>query len=162
MERLGPYRLEQTINVGSIGEVFLAYRDGDPPGHAVVVKRLHRELARRPEHVALFVQEGVMARRLEHRNLVRALCAGEVAREAEGAPPDHYIAMDLVRGPNLAQLAERGPVPAAAALRIAVDLCAGLAYMHDSGIVHCDVSPTNVLIGPDRALLTDFGVTCPV
>ncbi len=155
MEPFGPYRLERTINVGSIGQVFLARRDGDKNGAPpIVVKRLHRELARRPAHVQLFLEEGRMARRFRHPNLVHAFDAGTVGR-------DHYIAMDLVRGPNLAQLIERGPAPPRAALRIAADLCSGLSHMHGSGVVHCDVSPTNVLVGPDRVQLTDFGVTNP-
>jgi serine/threonine-protein kinase len=69
--------------------------------------------------------------------------------------------MEWVRGPNLAQRIERGPTPPRAALRIASDLCSGLAHMHDMGVVHCDVSPTNILVGPDRVQLTDFGVTNP-
>ena len=158
LERFGPYRLERTINVGSIGEVFFAWRDAEPD-QPVVVKRLHRELARQPEHVALFREEGATARRFAHPNLVKAFDAGEVARDS--GEIDHYIAMDLVRGPNLAQLAERGAVPPRAVRRIALDLCAGLAHLHDAGVVHCDVSPTNILIGPDRTQLTDFGVASP-
>ncbi|HTE49376.1 MAG TPA: serine/threonine-protein kinase [Kofleriaceae bacterium] len=175
-EPFGPYWLEQTINVGSIGEVFLARRtDGEPEqrrwrrarrasraiarvprdGGPVVVKRLHRELARRPAHVQLFLEEGRMARRFTHDNLVHAFDAGTVDH-------DHYIAMDLVRGPNLAQLIQRGPIAPRAALRIAADLLRGLAHMHERGVVHCDVSPTNVLVGRERVELADFGVTNPV
>jgi eukaryotic-like serine/threonine-protein kinase len=161
VERFGSYGLEQTINVGSVGEVFLARwldRAADGDGQ-FVVKRLHRELARRPAHVELFADEGKVAQRFAHPNLVHAFDAGSIER-ARGER-DHYIAMDLVRGPNLGQLAARGPVPARAVLRIARDLCAALGHMHAAGVVHCDVSPTNILIGPERTLLTDFGVTNP-
>jgi eukaryotic-like serine/threonine-protein kinase len=174
MEPFGPYRLERTINVGSIGQVFLARRDGEKNGAPpIVVKRLHRELARRPAHVQLFLEEGRMARRFRHPNLVHAFDAGTVERPARSerspedsavgtsAGVDHYIAMEWVRGPNLAQRIERGPAPPRAALRIAGDLCSGLSHLHTSGVVHCDVSPTNVLVGPDRVQLTDFGVTNP-
>jgi serine/threonine protein kinase len=167
-EPFGPYRLERTINVGSIGRVFLARRSAgeraaDADGEPIVIKRLHRELAHRPAHVQLFEEEGRMARRFRHPNLVRAFDAGEVERPAQSAEaPDHYIAMELVRGPNLAQLLERGPLSPRVALRIAADLCSGLQHMHAGGVVHCDVSPTNILIGPDRVQLTDFGVTNPV
>jgi serine/threonine-protein kinase len=165
VERFGSYWLERKINVGSIGEVFLARREGEPPDRPVVVKRLHRELARRADHVELFLEEGRTAQRFGHSNLVRAFDAGQVEREHLAGEPeqvvDQYIAMELVRGPNLAQLAARAPVSPAAAVRLALDLSAGLAHMHGEGIVHCDVAPSNVLIGPDRALLTDFGVTNP-
>jgi eukaryotic-like serine/threonine-protein kinase len=158
-EPFGPYRLERTINVGSIGEVFLARANESEP---IVVKRLHRELARRPAHVQLFLEEGRMARRFRHHNLVHAFDAGTVERDSGTVERDHYIAMDLVSGPNLAQLMERGPIAPRGALRIAADLLRGLDHLHESGIVHCDVSPTNVLIGPQRVQLTDFGVTNPV
>jgi len=160
VERFGPYALEQTINVGSVGEVFLArWTDPNKDDGPIVIKRLHRELARRPAHVDLFVEEGHTAQRFAHPNLVHAFDAGAIER---GGDRDHYIAMDLVRGPNLAQLSSRGPMPAAAVVRIARDLCAGLGHMHAAGVVHCDVSPTNILIGPERTHLTDFGVTNPI
>ncbi|HEU5059152.1 MAG TPA: serine/threonine-protein kinase [Kofleriaceae bacterium] len=160
VERFGSYGLEQTINVGSVGEVFLArWLDREGGDGQFVIKRLHRELARRPAHVELFVEEGKMAQRFAHPNLVRAFDAGSVERGR--GERDHYIAMDLVRGPNLAQLSARGPVPARAIRRIARDLCAALAHVHAAGVVHCDVSPTNILIGPERTQLTDFGVANP-
>ena len=161
VERFGSYALEQTINVGSVGEVFLAGWLDPEKGRDTrfVVKRLHRELARRPTHVELFVEEGTMAQRFAHPNLVHAFDAGSIERG--GGERDHYIAMDLVRGPNLAQLAARGPLPVRAVRRIASDLCAALDNMHAAGVVHCDVSPTNILIGPERTQLTDFGVTNP-
>jgi serine/threonine protein kinase len=161
VERFGSYALEQTINVGSVGEVFLASRPDparDDDGQ-LVIKRLHRELARRPAHVELFIEEGQMAQRFVHPNLVHAFDAGSVLRD--GGERDYFIAMDLVRGPNLAQLAARGPVPPRVVRRIASDLCMALGHMHTSGVVHCDVSPTNILIGPERTQLTDFGVTNP-
>ncbi len=165
VERFGSYALEQTINVGSVGEVFLSrWLDRDKGGDAqFVVKRLHRELARRPAHVELFVEEGKMAQRFAHPNLVHAFDAGSIERSrGERGERDHYIAMDLVRGPNLGQLAARGPVPARAVRRVARDLCAALGHMHAAGVVHCDVSPTNILIGPERTQLTDFGVANPI
>jgi serine/threonine protein kinase len=157
VERFGSYLLARPINVGSVGEVFLARR-AEPAEGELVIKRLHRELARRPAHVELFIEEGRTAQRFAHPNLVHAFDAGSVER---GGERDFYIAMDLVRGPNLAQLAGRGPVPQRAAHRVALDLCAALGHMHEAGVVHCDVSPTNILIGPERTQLTDFGVTNP-
>jgi serine/threonine-protein kinase len=161
VEQFGRYALEQTINVGSVGEVFLArWHDPQKDDGPLVVKRLHRELARRPAHVELFIEEGHMAQRFAHPNLVHAFDAGSLERD--GGERDYFIAMDLVRGPNLAQLSARGPVPARAVWRIATDLCAALGHMHASGVVHCDVSPTNILIGPERTQLTDFGVANPI
>src|SRR5687768_2796572 len=131
-DELGPYRLHRTINVGSIGEVFLAERTGDTvagqPREAVVVKRLHRELARLPEHVELFREEGRLAQHFSHPNLVKAFDAGATER-------DHYIAMELVRGPNLLQLRARERPSVAQVLAIVIDVATGLDHVHRDGLV---------------------------
>jgi serine/threonine protein kinase len=145
----GGYRLIRSIAVGGVGEVFHAENEMGP----CALKRLHRALARDDVARALFEEEGRLARRFEHPHLVRGLDAGGVGDD------ELYIALELVRGPNLAQaVATRRPT-LERAIRVAVDLCAGLARVHTEGWVHCDVSPTNILINPDgRAQLTDFGV----
>jgi eukaryotic-like serine/threonine-protein kinase len=155
MEEFGDYRLHRTINVGSIGEVFLAERLEDTavgrPREPIVIKRLHRELARLPEHVELFREEGRLAQHFSHPNLVKAFDAGDVGR-------DHYIAMELVRGPNLLQLRGLERPTVARVVDIVIDIATGLDQVHQAGRLHCDVSPSNILAGPERALLTDFGV----
>jgi eukaryotic-like serine/threonine-protein kinase len=154
-EEFGSYRLHRTIAAGSFSEVFLAERADDTaagrPRVPLVIKRLHRELARMPEHVELFREEGRLAQRFDHPNLVHAFDAGQVGG-------DHYIAMELVRGPNLLQLRDLEWPTLPRVLAIVADVAAALDHVHQAGLVHCDVSPTNLLIGPERAQLTDFGV----
>jgi serine/threonine-protein kinase len=147
--RLGPYSLSSLIGQGGVASVFRA----EGPEGEIAIKRLHPQMARQPDQVALFVAEGELAQRFRHENLVHAMEAGE-------AEEGRYIAMELVRGPNLAQLCELRPPNRRAAARIVAAICAGLDHLHREGYVHCDVNPTNVLVGPERTVkLTDFGVT---
>jgi serine/threonine-protein kinase len=155
-EDFGTYRLHRLIAAGSFSEVFLAEAYAETPPadgerRPLVIKRLHRELARLPEHVELFREEGRLAQQLEDRHLVHAFEAGQVGDH-------HYIAMELVQGPNLAQLLALERPPVARALAIVCEVASGLDHVHRSGLVHCDVGPSNILVGPERTQLTDFGV----
>ena len=147
-QAFGPYTLARPIAVGGIGEVFVAEHEAG----TCAIKRLHRELAERPEQLALFRAEAALARQLSHSNVVKVIDSGEVDGE-------HFIAMELVRGPNLVERRESGPVSRSQALRVAIDVCAALDHIHDSGFVHCDVSPSNILLNQEgSAKLTDLGV----
>ncbi len=72
-----------------------------------------------------------------------------------------YIVLELIDGPSLAdRIAAEGPVGAAEAARIGVDLLGALRAAHTAGVLHRDLKPANVLLenGTDRVLLTDFGI----
>ena len=68
--------------------------------------------------------------------------------------------MEYIDGEDLASLLRRiGRLPAAKALEIARQLCAGLAAAHDKGVLHRDLKPANVMIdGRGQARITDFGL----
>jgi serine/threonine-protein kinase len=151
VESLGPYRLTRIIGQGAMSSVFLAETESGE----VALKRLHPQLSRYPEQVALFAAEARLARQFSHENLVHAFDAGDVGDH-------HFIAMELVRGPNLAQSLERSRPSPRTTARIIRSLCRGLSAVHRAGIVHGDVTPTNVLVGGDGMVkLTDFGVATP-
>jgi serine/threonine protein kinase len=164
--RIAGYELESPIGQGGMAEVFRAtVREGPLAGRVVAVKRLRPDLASDPEYVELFRREAALTRRLCHPAVVEVLDAGV----ADGAP---YLVMEYVEGQNLrqvlAQCARRGILlPLDFAIYLAHVLAGALDHAHAGhdrdgrplGIVHCDVSPSNVFISRNGEVkLGDFGV----
>lgn len=163
---LADYRLEALIGRGGMAEVYRAVAVAGPrAGQRVAVKRLLPALATDPAYVALFEQEAEITRRLRHPGIVEVLDTGF----AGGTP---YIVMDYVDGKNLrqilAQCAARGILlPVDFGAYVADVVARALAHAHAGadergrplGIVHCDVSPSNVFVSRlGEIKLGDFGV----
>jgi hypothetical protein len=151
--RLGRYRLERRLGQGGMAEVFLAVQDG-PHGFTrnVVVKRILAEHAADPHFIAMFQREAAVISRLQHPNIVDVYELG-----VEGDL--WFIAMELLDGLSLQNLSRRGELPVAVLARVILDAAAGLAFVHDRGVVHRDISPDNLFV--TRSGLTkviDFGV----
>jgi serine/threonine protein kinase len=67
--------------------------------------------------------------------------------------------MDLVRGPNLAELANCREISITEAIRWTIETCCALEHAHSRGVIHCDLKPANLLHGEDGGIrLTDFGL----
>jgi len=98
-------------------------------------------------------REAQVAARLNHRNVIRVF---DIVEE-DGCP---WIVMELLPYPSLLDvIADDGPLTPAAAARVGLQILAALRAAHAEGIVHRDVKPANILIGPgNRAVLTDFGI----
>jgi hypothetical protein len=99
------------------------------------------------------VREAQMAARLRHPNVVGVY---DIV-EDDGRPA---IVMELVPFGSLRDtIGDHGPLPPAQVARIGLGVLAGLRAAHEAGVVHRDVKPTNILLGPqDRVVLTDFGI----
>jgi len=98
--------------------------------------------------------EAQMAARLDHRSVIRVFDSVE----EDGYP---WIVMELLPFRSLGDLvAEEGPLTPAQAAWVGLGILAALRAAHAEGIVHRDVKPANILIGPDRVVLTDFGIAC--
>lgn len=146
----GRYRILKLLGVGAMGMVYLA-RDRDLDID-VALKVLRTDGATRELNLERFRSELVLARQISHRNVVRI---HDIGRSADL----HFITMDYVDGRSLKQVLEtEGPLPPERALAIAADLADALAEAHHADIVHRDIKPANVMLGSDRAYVTDFGI----
>ena len=123
----------------------------------VAVKVLAQRFRQDMLAVRRFRREAELGARLSHPNVVAVLDAG--------AEPHPFIVMELVRGSHAAALAKREDrQPLTAALRVLTQVAAGLQHTHDHGLIHGDVSPSNVLIREHdgTAKLADFGLASAV
>ncbi|HTP24641.1 MAG TPA: serine/threonine-protein kinase [Anaeromyxobacteraceae bacterium] len=164
--RIGSYEVEALIGRGGMAEVFCARVVGGPrAGSPVALKRLLSSLADDEGHVALFAREACLAAQLHHPAIVEVFEAG-----VEGGKP--FIAMEYIDGSDLRRLigacrARAIQLPLDFALYVAHVLAQALDYAHRArgddgkalGVVHCDVSPSNVFISRSGEVkLGDFGV----
>jgi serine/threonine protein kinase len=150
-QRLGPYRIEARLGEGGMGIVFRAVHDGD--GRTVALKVLRDELNQDAAYKRRLAREARAAAEVDHPNLTRVLEAGE----ADGRS---YLAVRYVDGRSLAEgLLAEGPLPPASLLRLAAEVGAGLDALHERGLVHRDVKPSNIMLAADgTAVLGDFGL----
>ncbi|MFJ9725226.1 serine/threonine-protein kinase [Streptomyces sp. NPDC101209] len=151
----GRYRLTERIGSGGMGTVWQAHDELVDRDVAVKEPRLpgdprdeHRQRAAHRLH-----REARAAARVDHP---AAVSIHDVVVEEDGLP---WIVMELVRGESLHEVLRRGPVDAREAARIGRAVLGALGAAHAVGIVHRDVKPANVLLGPHgRVVLTDFGI----
>ena len=148
--RLGEFRLVREIGRGGMGIVYEA--EQEPLGRRVALKVLPAGAALDERLSIRFLKEARAAARLDHPGIVHVFTSGR----AQGVL---YFAMELIEGRSLAELVAGGPMKPDAAARIAAEVARALDHAHRSGLVHRDVKPENILLGPDgRARITDFGL----
>jgi len=148
----GRYEIQGVLGRGGMGVVYRAHdRDLDD---IVAIKTLRGEvLSADPSLLDRFKQEIRLARRITHPNILRTHDLGETGGLK-------YLSMEFVKGLTLKQLVEAGDVlPTPVGLRIAKQICAGLAAAHEVGVIHRDIKPQNILIEPAGGLkIMDFGI----
>ncbi|HEY7263804.1 MAG TPA: serine/threonine-protein kinase [Trebonia sp.] len=152
----GRYRLETVIGRGGMGMVWRA-RD-ELFGREVAVKEItwppyftdqeQQAACRRAS------AEARMTARINHPNVIQVY---DIVEE-DGYP---WIVMEFVPYRSLRDMVRRqGPLHPAQAARVGLGVLVALRAAHREGIVHRDVKPANILVGPDRVVLTDFGIAC--
>jgi serine/threonine protein kinase len=157
--RVGSCTLERLLGVGGMSAIYLARQER--PRRQVAVKLLRAASAPTAEvwarTLARFHREADAAAALDHANIIPIFEFGvEQAGEGEIA----YIVMPYLADGSLgALLARQGPFSVPQTILYLEQAAAALDYAHQTGIVHRDVKPSNLLLHPDgRLLLTDFGV----
>jgi eukaryotic-like serine/threonine-protein kinase len=146
------YRLERLLGEGSFSHTYLAI--DVRLGRRVAVKVLRREYARDPDLVDRFKREARIAASISSEHVVEVY-------DYDQHDDLLFIVSEWVDGIDLARILEqRRQMPIREACRVTQDILAGLAAVHDAGILHRDIKPQNVLIPRhDRpAKLADFGI----
>ncbi|MEM9558136.1 MAG: serine/threonine-protein kinase [Acidobacteriota bacterium] len=151
---IGPYRINERLGTGGMGEVLLAY---DPRlDRQVAIKRVRPRVALDDEQRRRLRREARMAAKLGHSSIAQIhdlLVVGDI----------EHIIMEYVPGTTLRDLLELGPPPLPEALRIARRVADGLAHAHRHGVVHRDLKTENVLLHPEGEVkIVDFGLARPV
>ncbi|MFL5919916.1 MAG: Stk1 family PASTA domain-containing Ser/Thr kinase [Gaiellaceae bacterium] len=147
----GRYRIIRKLGAGGMADVYLA--EDQELGRRVAIKILNDRHAADDSFIERFRREAKNAAGLSHPNIVSIYDRGE----AEGT---YYIAMEYLDGRSLKELiVGRGPAPVKTAIDYARQILAAVGFAHKHGIVHRDIKPHNVLVGPEgRLKVTDFGI----
>ncbi len=141
-QRLGDYRRAGRLGVGRRVVTYEAY---DPAGRRVAVKVPHGA----PELWRRLAEEVAVARG------VAPFCTARVI-DADCAGPRPYVVSEYVAGPSLREV---GRILAGADLyRLAAGVATALTAIHDAGMVHRDLTPDTVLLGPEGPRVIDFGL----
>jgi len=167
--RFGAYEIVAHHGSGGMADIWVARRAADSPwptpendGARFAIKTLLKRRLPHPEYVDRFAQEAELHRYLEHPNIVRLL-------ETDVELGARYMVLEFVEGLNLRQMIHAikpRRLPRSVVYEVMASVCDALDYLHDLvgedgplGLVHCDVSPENVMIGLDGNIkLIDFGV----
>jgi eukaryotic-like serine/threonine-protein kinase len=162
-ERFGSYEIYEELGAGGLAAVHLARSRAVK--NAVALKRLYPHIANIRELVGSFIDEARLARHLRHPGIARVYEFGKLRGT-------YFIAFEFVPGPTLQQLQQHcmdyvGKIPTMVVLEIAYQLCDALEHAHNLrnelghplGIVHRDVSPSNVIVSnTGQVKLIDFGL----
>lgn len=168
---VGGFYLVRTVGTGAVGSVFIARRveerqDDTAPSFALKVPDYSAAAARtlsEEEFLRLFREEASALLALpEHPNIARF-----VTFDA-GARPKPILVMELVEGPSLERMLEMGELSLGRARELLLGVGAGLDAMHQVGVAHLDVKPSNIIVchaesitgagQPPQPVLVDFGL----
>ncbi len=154
--RVGPFELRETIGSGGMGRVFRAERIDGSVAQTVAIKFVHRDRCD-DDLLRRFRRERQLLAALEHPNIARLLDAAELP---DGTP---YVVMEFVDGEPITRYCERHGLGLRPRIELFRRACSAVAEAHRKLVVHCDLKPGNLLVGPGgEPKLLDFGIAKPL
>jgi uncharacterized protein HemY len=155
-ELIGRYRILEKLGEGGMGTVYRA--EQEHPRRTVALKVL-RPGSVTDELLHRFERETEVLGRLQHPGIAQIHEAGTADT---GQGPQPWFAMELVRGENLLEFAERGRLGSRERLELVARVCDAVQHAHENGVVHRDLKPANILVDPavpgGQPKVLDFGV----
>ena len=151
---IGRYRIEHKLGNGAWAIVYQGRHLGLQK--KVAIKMLKHQMAMVPEFHERFIHEATIIGNMQHRNIINVF-------DVEERFNTIFIIMEYLEGTPLdVVLKQEGPLDAQRVVDIFRQVCAGLAYAHERGIVHQDIKPDNLYLLPGgRIKILDFGLACP-
>ena len=151
-ERAGRYHLQELIAAGGMGEVWRAV--DEVLGRPVAVKLLRPEYSRDELTLLRFRAEARHAGGLNHPGIAQVYDYEDATRDRPA-----YLVMELVSGPSLAGVLAGGQLDARRTADVLAQAAEALHAAHTAGVLHRDIKPGNLLIGPGgQVKVTDFGI----
>ncbi len=159
---LGRFHIVRLVGRGGMGEV---YEAEDLELGRIALKTIRLRAAAKPGMLAQFKQEIQLARKVSGPNVCRIYELFTIP-EVEGRSASAFLTMEFLDGQVLTERLRHGAMDWKEARRLALDLCAGLAAIHEAGVLHRDLKSSNIMLakrnGVERAVLTDFGLAVPL
>ncbi len=151
---IGKYRIEHKLGNGAWAIVYQGRHV--TLEKKVAVKMLKHQMAMVPEFHDRFLKEATIIGNMLHKNIINVF-------DVEERFNTLFIIMEYLEGTPLdTVLKKEGPLPAHQVVDIFRQVCAGLTYAHERGIVHQDIKPDNLYLLPGgRIKILDFGLACP-
>lgn len=144
------YRILKRLGAGGMGEVYLA--TDTRLDRQVAVKILPADFCHDSERLQLFIQEAKITSGLNHPNVTHVY---DIGREGDVS----YLVMEYIEGESMQARLDDGPLPLKEVLAIGAQIADALDAAHQSGVVHRDIKPGNVIVNRrGHAKVLDFGL----
>lgn len=149
------YDIRETIGMGGTGEVFVAVQNSLK--RRVVVKVIRQDVLSDPTSLLRFEREAQILSSLVHSRVVQVYDFGLWQTRP-------YLVLEYVDGGSMAAYIKKGkPLTTREATRVMMQICEGLAYLHEENILHRDIKPGNILLtkSTKEPKISDFGLARP-